>query len=812
MLNHKTNKLLGIILSLGMLLNSYGNAYASASANIKYQDVSTQAVSKTLIVDRNNIGGSGCNDAWAGTITQPLCTIDKGLSLLQPGDTLLVRKGTHPSFSVSVSGLADKYITISGYNGEMPHIQGGQGIELRGTSYVVLRGFEVNGATGNWTGGISLTNSDTANPSYNIVEGNKVHGNTYAGMSGIKISEGSYNKILHNEVYDNYFTGIRVSGVSGIITDNEIGYNIVYNHTLAGSDSDGIGLNGTTVTRTYIHDNIVHDNSDDGIDTWNSTNNTIVGNVSYNHNGVGDGNGFKMGGVNGGHNLIKNNIAYNNKARGFDSNGSGGNIYYQNVAYNNIGFGFQDNWRRDANCNASTCPGVFINNIGYNNGKGNFSAGTSTSDAHNNIWYSDSGSPKVAYDATVYSSLFEFYAASGNSLDNPNAGNFSSLQVNPQFINAAGLQFGLLDSSPAIDHGDPANPGQIAAVNCVDIGAFEYGLNIASVISIGRANADPAKAANVIFTVNFSEPVTGVDKTDFALVTTGEITKAKISKVSGTGATYNVTVATGAGSGSLDLALVDNDSVKGVWLNPLGGVGSGNGDFTTGESYAIDKTKPVALSILRMDAGLTSAFSVSYTVTFSEPVTGVDIKDFKLVSTGSLPKTKPAITGVSGGGATYKVTVSTGTGANTSPGILRLDLIANKSIKDAALNPLATSFKTGEVYTVDKPPMVLSIVRSNPNPTKLAMVKYTVKFSEAVTGVDIFDFATITDLLAETSVISVSGSNSTWVVVVNTGSGSGTLRLDLKDDDSIMDASGYPLGGAGEFNGDYTTGQVYDVR
>ncbi|MBI5351846.1 MAG: right-handed parallel beta-helix repeat-containing protein [Chloroflexi bacterium] len=812
MLKHKINSPLSIIISLGMLFNSYGNVYASTSASIRHQDVSSQAVAKTLFVDKNNTGGNGCNDAWAGTITQPLCTIDKGLSLLQPGDTLYVRKGNYPSFSVGNSGLAGKYITISGYGDEMPLVKGGQGIELRGTSYVALRGFEVSGATGNWTGGISLTNSNTANPRYNIIEGNKVHGNTYAGMSGIKISEGSYNKILHNEVYDNYFTGIRVSGVSSSITDNEIGYNLVYNHTLAGSDSDGIGLNGITITRTNIHDNIVHDNSDDGIDTWNSTNNIIVGNVSYNHKGVGDGNGFKMGGENGGHNLVKNNIAYNNKARGFDSNGSGGNVYYQNVAYDNTGFGFQDNWRRDSNCTAKTCPGVFINNIGYNNGKGNFSAGTSTLTSHNNIWYSDSGSPKVAYDATVYSSLSEFYAASGKRLDNPNASDLSSLQVNPQFINPAGFQFELMDSSPAIDHGDPTNPGQVSAINRVDIGAFEYGLYTVSVVNVARASADPTNAASVNFTVTFSVPVTGVDKTDFALVTAGGITKSAVSKVSGSGAVYTVTVGTGSGSGTIQLNLIDNDSVKDTSLFPLGGGGLGNGDFTSGEPFTINKMKPTVLSISLADANPTSADSVNYTVTFSEPVTGVDLKDFKLIGTGSLSKSKPTITSVGGSGAIYTVTASTGNGFNTGPGTLRLDLIANKSIKNTFLNPLTVSFKTGEIYTVDKAPVVVSIVRANPARTKLSSVTFKVKFSEAVTGVDVLDFTTISDTLVDTAVVSVSGSGAIWSIVVSTGTGSGTLGLYLIDDDTIMDTSGYPLGGEGLVNGDYKTGQVYNVR
>ncbi len=586
MLKNKINKYLVPILVFGLLVNSHVDVHASPA---RQQGVEALVAEKIYIVDKNNIGGHGCSDTWPGVLDQPLCTIDKGISLLQPGDILLVRKGSYPSFAISKSGTAGKYITISGYYGEMPLISSGRGIELVGVSYVVVRGFEVTGIVGDWAGGITLRDTSSAVPNYNIIEDNKVHDNTYANMSGIKVSEGSYNKILHNEVYNNYYDGIRVASDSHPVTENEIGYNTVYNNKLAVGDSDGIGLFGTGVTRTYIHDNIVHDNADDGIDTWNSTYNVIIGNISYNHNGAGNGNGFKMGGDNGGHNTVKNNIAYNNKARGFDSNGSGGNTYYNNVAYNNGGYGFQDSGRRDSSCTLENCPGVFINNIGYNNLKGNFSAGLFTLTSHNNIWYSDSGSPQVAYEFEPFASLAAFYAASGNRLDNPNAGNLSSFELNPKFANPSGLQFDLQASSPAIDHGDPANPGQVTATNRVDIGTFEFGCSLVSVTTVMRANTNPSNLSNVDFLVIFSRPVTGVDVTDFDLTLSG-VSNATVSGVRGSGSFYTVTVNTGGGSGSIRLDVVDNNSIIDAFLHPLGGTAAGDGNFTDGELYTINNS------------------------------------------------------------------------------------------------------------------------------------------------------------------------------------------------------------------------------
>ena len=213
------------------------------------------------------------------------------------------------------------------------------------------------------------------------------------------------------------------------------------------------------------------------------------------------------------------------------------------------------------------------------------------------------------------------------------------------------------------------------------------------VLSITRITPNPTKAASVKFIVTFSKPVTGVDKADFALDTTG-ITKSKISGLSGKGAIYTLTVITGAGSGTLRVNVNDNDSIKDASATQLGGAGVGNGVFTSGGIYTIDKTKPTVLSIVLADADYTNAPSVNFIVTFSEPVTGVDIKDFKLVNTGGI--SKPKVVSVGGAGTTYTVTVNTGIGVK--PGTIRLDLNNNKSIKDSVLNPLAATFKTGQIF------------------------------------------------------------------------------------------------------------------
>jgi Tol biopolymer transport system component len=114
--------------------------------------------------------------------------------------------------------------------------------------------------------------------------------------------------------------------------------------------------------------------------------------------------------------------------------------------------------------------------------------------------------------------------------------------------------------------------------------------NIApTVVSITRADPNPTRAASVRFTVTFSEPVTGVDASDFALTTTGSLSGMSVTSVSGSGNTYSVTVSTGTGTGTLRLDVIDNDTIIDAAGNPLGGSGFGNGNFTDGEIYTIQK-------------------------------------------------------------------------------------------------------------------------------------------------------------------------------------------------------------------------------
>ncbi|MBX9960419.1 MAG: hypothetical protein K2Y15_09805 [Burkholderiaceae bacterium] len=108
-----------------------------------------------------------------------------------------------------------------------------------------------------------------------------------------------------------------------------------------------------------------------------------------------------------------------------------------------------------------------------------------------------------------------------------------------------------------------------------------------TVSSIARADASPTNgAATVSWTITFSEAVTGVNAADFVLVQAGGVSGASITSVSGGGASWTVTANTGSGTGTLGLNLVDDDSIRDLASNRLGGTGNGNGNFT-GAVYTV---------------------------------------------------------------------------------------------------------------------------------------------------------------------------------------------------------------------------------
>jgi hypothetical protein len=203
--------------------------------------------------------------------------------------------------------------------------------------------------------------------------------------------------------------------------------------------------------------------------------------------------------------------------------------------------------------------------------------------------------------------------------------------------------------------------------------------------------------------------------------------------------------------------------------------------------------------------------SVQWLVTFSESVNGGANSNFSLTTQGV---NGASITSVTGTGNTRTVTVNTGTNSGGNTHTIRLNMANGSGITDLAGNALSGTFPiNGQTYTIDKTaPTVVSINRLNPtgSSTNLSSVQFRVTFSENVTGVTASNFALTlggTYSVAPT-ITSVTGSNTTWTITVNTGTNSGggthTIRLDMVNSTGVADAGGNAVS-----NVPYTSGQSY---
>ena len=314
-------------------------------------------------------------------------------------------------------------------------------------------------------------------------------------------------------------------------------------------------------------------------------------------------------------------------------------------------------------------------------------------------------------------------------------------------------------------------------------------------------------ASSVQWTVLFNEAVSGVAASNFTLVPGGTLAGTSITSVTPVGGpasqTWTVTANTGTGSGLLRLNLTSAGAIKDATNKPLSLPAGG----VSGEVYSVRPTGVSATVTIPHGAqNPTFAESVTFNVAFSQAVTGLSKLNFAVVVPGA-GVTGAVVTQVSGIGTAYTVTVATGTGSGT----LALRLRA----PGTGIKPVPTGLPVRSAAYTIRPvgpvvaPVAQSITRTDANPTALPQVAWTVTFSKPVGGLTKQNFEIVSSGLNQPKILQVSpngGSPSaTWTVTAATGSGTGTLRLDLVNATGITDAvnlapTGIPL-----------TGQTYTV-
>lgn len=595
------------------------------------------------------------------------------------------------------------WIWVEGFEVRFYGTEYGCGICTKNASHIVIRKNRIhniqNGVFVDWAGGEDRGNdtriefNDISDPPLNEWPWNAVKATSMEATA--IVLRGHIGAIVRGNQIHHYFNGIYTSSSAamdnpGVAFDADI-----YNNNLHHISDDALEPEGTCVNHRFR----------------NNTINTVLVGVSLAP--------VTMGPVW----LLRSTIAnFTGRSIKWDRNSDGWVMIYHNTS-----------WTSLPSPNTIEMISTVHNSIMRNNifqGTGysieEHRTGSTGHDWNYDNWYTTFSGPHFKWENLDIYNTAQLCSGFGFECNG-----YEDL---PGLVNPVGGDFSLTSSSSNIDRGV-----LILGINDIyygsapDIGALEstFGdpppatgtplptntpmidttplptATVAAVVppltaSIFRTDPTPGGADRIHFSVNFSKDVSGVDVNDFTITSSGAIVNYAIEEVAGSGAAYAVTVYTGVGDGTLRLDLLDNDSIVDSSMVPLGGVGAGNGNFTSGEVYTINKSAPIVTSILRADPSPTAAGTVRFAVTFSEPVSGVDTADFWLSVTDGV--TDAAVTSIVGTDSYYIATVNTGNG----DGSLRLDVLDNDSIVDLAGLPLGNpgvgngNYSMGESYTVNR--------------------------------------------------------------------------------------------------------------
>ncbi len=261
------------------------------------------------------------SDTNAGTSSHPIRSIQRGIALARPGDTVLIAPGvyrfrgsTQYGLNLSKSGRSGAPITLRG---------SGPGVILdcsAKTSWRTLYCLNVNGD--HWR----LVNFSVRGANQNS-EG--------AWAVGIHFENASNNLLEGVDSYDHQGPGILLTGDSrnNLLRNCKSHSNYDPRSETPGGNADGVGVTSIPgrATGNVISNCSSYNNSDDGFDLWQAEAPVTIKGSTASRNGwipgtrqvAGDGVGFKLGrNTTGPLHQIIGNRAIGNRASGFDNNGA----------------------------------------------------------------------------------------------------------------------------------------------------------------------------------------------------------------------------------------------------------------------------------------------------------------------------------------------------------------------------------------------------------------------------------------------------------------------------------------------------------
>ena len=312
----------------------------------------------------------------------------------------------------------------------------------------------------------------------------------------------------------------------------------------------------------------------------------------------------------------------------------------------------------------------------------------------------------------------------------------------------------------------------------------------------------------------------------YTVVLTSEPTANVTVSISGQGGSTDLTVDTDSGTPSNQNTLtftasnwnqaqtvtiaaaedVDgvNDTITLVHA-PLGGGYGSTQNKNLGVTIIDDEADTTAPSVTSItyqtpSSSPTNADSLTWRITFSEPVVNVTAADFAITGT---PATTATITGVTvDSNNVYDVTASGGNLASYE-GSVQLSFVSTHDIDDANGNDLVASptptDTNQDTFVLDNTAPTVTIT-SLPS-TIAGTTPITITFTEAVTG---FELGDITVGNGTVSSLATSDSGITWTATLTPGVNGSTVTVDIAAN-RVTDDAGNGNTAATQVSADYTT-------
>lgn len=432
------------------------------------------------------------NNSNTGSLNSPWETIQHGINQLSAGDVLHIKAGTYEEkLDVDVSGTASAYITIQNYQNDnviLDAINSTNDASILWTdnAYLRIQGLHITNNIGNFREGITLQGA-----AHHIeILNNKISNIKFSADPNATITNNT-NAVPLNVYADSATDSIHTILIKG---------NEVFNNQTGYSENISAGGNFSTF---IIEDNIVHDNTNIGIDiggNYKTVSNpaldqgrygVIRNNLVYNCNApYSTAAGIY---IDGGRDIIvENNICHHNGYGGeigCEENGSTSNVTFRNnIFYNNFYTGMHIGGYDPGTTGVVLNSNVY-NNTFYQNDQGNNFSGEialtklENCRIENNIFYTSNQNLFINTSRSQTNLILDynlvFADAGSNATETDVNGSTMSLTNfyngtgygvhskfgNPMYANANSNNFHINDNSPAVDAGNPNYTANTGAMN-----------------------------------------------------------------------------------------------------------------------------------------------------------------------------------------------------------------------------------------------------------------------------------------------------------------------------------------------------------